>query len=120
MLDCHTRPRKALQSAGAALLLVAMLLVALSPGAQASAPVMQAENNAGASIEFVDLPEGLGVTVDGDLFTVLRHDASLPYLYPVLGPGGVAVTRGYPMELQPGEAEDHPHHRSLWLAHGSV
>jgi len=43
-----------------------------------------------------------------------------PYLYPLLGPGGAPLSRGYPMDPRPGEAHDHPHHQSLWFAHGSV
>jgi hypothetical protein len=43
-----------------------------------------------------------------------------PYCYPLIGPGGVAMTRNYPMKDLPGEAHDHPHHRSLWFAHGSM
>jgi hypothetical protein len=43
-----------------------------------------------------------------------------PYLYPVLGPGGVAVTRNWPMKDLPSEDHDHPHHRSLWYAHGDI
>ncbi|MFT5687677.1 MAG: hypothetical protein ACI8PQ_000507 [Planctomycetota bacterium] len=98
------------------------LLCGVQAQAALSADVASQDGNAGkaGSIEFVDLPEGVGVTVDGELFTILRHDAQVPYLYPVLGPAGTPVTRGYPMDLRPGEAEDHPHHRSLWLAHGSV
>jgi hypothetical protein len=30
------------------------------------------------------------------------------------------MTRSYPMEKVEGEAQDHPHHRSLWFAHGNV
>jgi hypothetical protein len=43
-----------------------------------------------------------------------------PYFYPILAPGGLPVTRNYPMADLPGEAHDHPHHRSLWVAHGDV
>lgn len=44
-----------------------------------------------------------------------------PFIHPVLGPGGVAVTRHYPMRQEvPGESRDHPHHRSLWTAYGEV
>jgi hypothetical protein len=47
--------------------------------------------------------------------------AARPYFYPVIGPGGVPMTRAYPMEEGvPNEATDHPHHRSLYVAHGSV
>lgn len=42
-----------------------------------------------------------------------------PYLWPVNAKGGVPVTRAWPM----GEkmlTDDHPHHRSLYTAHGDV
>lgn len=49
-------------------------------------------------------------------------DSEKPYLYPVIGPKGTHLTRGYPMEDLAYEegAKDHPHHRSLWVAHGDV
>jgi hypothetical protein len=44
-----------------------------------------------------------------------------PYFYPILAPGGVPVTRSYPMRDDvPGERHDHPHHRSMWIAYGDV
>lgn len=44
-----------------------------------------------------------------------------PFCHPVVGPGGIAFTRGYPMIPDvPGETRDHPHHRSLWSAYGEV
>lgn len=43
------------------------------------------------------------------------------YFYPLNGPGGVNMTRNWPMKPDAeGEEKDHPHHRSLWFAHGSV
>ncbi|TAH39530.1 MAG: hypothetical protein EYC70_01725 [Planctomycetota bacterium] len=61
------------------------------------------------------------VRQDGALFTVVHAAAApRPYLYPVLGPDGVEVTRAYPIAERPGEPTDHPHHVSLWYAHGSV
>ena len=70
------------------------------------------------------------LTTKGDVVTVLAAGEKwtqvhlsagpLPYLYPVLAPGGVPVTRGYPMDPRPDEERDHPHHRSLWFAHGDV
>ncbi|MGC8668459.1 MAG: PmoA family protein [Chthonomonadales bacterium] len=63
------------------------------------------------------------IEVDGDLFTVY-HFAGVearPYFWPVLAPGGIPVTRAYPMRSDvPGETSDHRHHRSLYIAHGSV
>jgi hypothetical protein len=43
-----------------------------------------------------------------------------PFLYPLLGPGGVPMTRNWPMKEVEGEDRDHPHQRSVWYAHGEV
>lgn len=43
------------------------------------------------------------------------------YFYPVIGPGGVQMTRNWPMVPDAEDEEkDHPHHRSLWYSHGAV
>ena len=62
------------------------------------------------------------LTVDGELFTEYRygHWVCRPYFYPVLTPSGQSLTRGYPMETFAGEAEDHYHHRGMYVAHGEV
>jgi len=61
------------------------------------------------------------VTVDGQPFTEYRFaDTPRPILYPVIGPGGDALTRHFPMTNPPGEEHDHPHHRSIWFGHGLV
>lgn len=51
----------------------------------------------------------------GELATKHKH----PFFYPVTAQG-VRVTRSFPMENAEGEARDHPHHTSLWFAHGEV
>lgn len=44
-----------------------------------------------------------------------------PYLYPVLAPNGVPLTRGFPVEKGPGDATtDHVHQKSVWFCHGDV
>src|SRR5690349_7682282 len=62
--------------------------------------------------------------IDGELFTSYVFgdpDAPRPYFYPLLGPSGQPMTRRFPMETTvPDEPTDHPHHRSLWAAHGDV
>ncbi len=47
---------------------------------------------------------------------------SKPFLYPVLAPGGVPVTRAWPIEKGlPGEVKtDHIHQKSVWFCHGDV
>ena len=62
------------------------------------------------------------VTLDGQPFTeyVFQGHAK-PILFPILGPGGVGMTRSWPMvEGVAGEPHDHPHHESLWFMHGNV
>ncbi|MGI9516775.1 MAG: DUF6807 family protein, partial [Pirellulaceae bacterium] len=55
-----------------------------------------------------------------ELFTEYRFaDYAKPILYPVMAAGNVPITRHYPMdEGHSDEAQDHPHHKSLWFAHG--
>lgn len=68
-----------------------------------------------------DVDGRVRVELGGELFTEYHYqNVSRPFLYPVLGPGGVPMTRHWPMQEVPGEARDHPHHRSLWWAHGDV
>ncbi len=58
---------------------------------------------------------------DGGPFATVRAGAEpRPYVWPLCGPGGVPMTRDFPMGTRPGEAHDHPHHQSLWFAHGDV
>lgn len=47
-------------------------------------------------------------------------DTPRPYIYPLLSPSGLAVTRNYPMTKVEGEPTDHPHHRSMWIGYGDV
>lgn len=59
--------------------------------------------------------------VDGELVSALRLEPGhQPCWYPLCAAGGIEVTRGYPLNPQPGDSDDHPHHRSLWVAHGDV
>lgn len=75
------------------------------------------------SAEVTIKPEGdrLRVSINGQVFTEYNYtNVPRPFCYPVFGPGQLAVTRNFPMKQVPGEQKDHPHHRSLWFAHGSV
>ncbi len=65
---------------------------------------------------------GAKVTVDGKPFAeYLVKNGHQPIIWPIIGPGGQAMTRQYPMgEKLAGEPDDHPHHRSLWFNHGIV
>ncbi|QGJ71617.1 Methane oxygenase PmoA [Planctomycetales bacterium 10988] len=59
-----------------------------------------------------------GVTVKLGEYPFAKYDivsGPKPFVWPIYGPGGVEMTRAYPMEDRPGESQDHPHHRSLWI-----
>ena len=74
-----------------------------------------------AAVEVKELPDRVRLEVGGQLFTELRHgDAPHVFYYPLIGPGGVKMTRAWPMEEAPDEDHDHPHHRSMWFSHGAV
>jgi hypothetical protein len=52
---------------------------------------------------------------------VVNPDAAKPYLWPVLAPGAVPLTRDWPMvKGAPGESTDHKHQKSMWFCHGDV
>lgn len=66
----------------------------------------------------------INLSVNGEPFTRYVFGdpaAARPYFHPLLGPGGRAVTRRFPIETtDPTEPTDHPHHTSLWTAHGDL
>ena len=66
-------------------------------------------------------PTQVEVQINDQPFTVYRFQGyPRPILFPVFGPGQVPMTRSYPMADALGEARDHPHHKSIWFAHGAV
>lgn len=62
------------------------------------------------------------VKIDDQLFTeYVFKGYEKPILYPVIGPYGIGMTRNWPMkEGFKNEAEDHPHHKSIWFGHMKV
>lgn len=60
------------------------------------------------------------VTIGGELFTQYIQGEQKPFLYPVIGPNGVGMTRDFPMKNTPGESTDHPWHSGVYYTHGSV
>lgn len=64
---------------------------------------------------------GVTVDVDGGPFAAYVIDqANKPYLWPVIGPTGKAMTRAFPMQELPDEPaaqRDHPHHRGITFGH---
>ncbi len=66
--------------------------------------------------------EGVTLKLDGKLVTrYLTKSGAKPILWPLFGPQGQEMTRGYPMRgVGAKEKEDHIHHRSFWFTHGDV
>ena len=74
-----------------------------------------------SGVQITRLADRLRVEINGLLFTEYYYkDVPRPYCYPLIGPGDAAMTRDWPMKNTPGEEHDHPHHRSLWFAHGAI
>ncbi|MBI4579093.1 MAG: PmoA family protein [Planctomycetes bacterium] len=101
---------------------------AVAPGKTVEYAVSSASENAkpkAVNIEQTS-PETIAVTLNGKPFTTLNFKKNEPrvYLYPVIGPTEVGVTRDHIMRDNPLEKDnrrqDHPHHRSLWTAYGDV
>ena len=66
--------------------------------------------------------QGVTVNCDGEFFTrYIEKSGVKPILWPIVGPTGKEMTRGYPMrEATPKEKKDHVHQRSFWFDHGDV
>lgn len=75
----------------------------------------------GNGVRITEKEGRLQVEINGQPFTEYHFkDVPRPFCYPLLGPGGLPMTRNFPMKDAPGEDRDHKHHRSLWFTHGSV
>ena len=64
----------------------------------------------------------IDIFVGGKIFTSFLYRASLekPVLYPVHAANGTIVTRGFPLNTQPGDPTDHPHHLGIWFTYENV
>ncbi len=92
---------------------VAVMLVA---GVAAATAAFGAEG-----VAITDAGGKLRVEICGELFTEYHYkDVARPYCYPIIGPGGVGMTRDWPMKENDNDVKDHIHHKGLWYAHGKV
>lgn len=93
----------------------------LSLAGFSAAPAAQDSPAAGQGVQITQLTNRLRVEINGRLFTeYFFQDVPRPYCYPLMGPGEAPMTRNWPMAATPNEEHDHPHHRSLWFAHGAI
>ncbi len=62
------------------------------------------------------------VLIDNEIFTeYITTGYEKPILYPIIGPNGIGMTRNWPMQDGVAdEAQDHPHHKSIWFGHMEV
>ena len=84
--------------------------------------LLVASSTFAAEVSLQKHDDKIDVLIDGKLFTsYLIKSGAKPILFPVIGPTGAEVTRGYPMrDVAEGERNDHVHHRSFWFTHGDV
>lgn len=77
-----------------------------------------------AEVEVIHQSEDrrVDIRIGGELFTsyIYPQDLEKPVLYPVIAPGGLEVTRGFPLEPRAFERTDHPHHVGIWFNYGKV
>jgi hypothetical protein len=59
----------------------------------------------------------VNILVNDKIFASFLYPDSLekPVLFDIHAANGTVVTRGFPLNRQPGEPNDHPHHIGLWL-----
>ncbi|MFT3933515.1 MAG: PmoA family protein [Chitinophagaceae bacterium] len=64
----------------------------------------------------------INVLIGNKPFTSFFYPDSLekPVLYPIYAANGTTVTRGYPLNPQPGDPTDHPHHIGMWMNYENV
>jgi len=74
------------------------------------------------SVTLNDQQRRVDVSIDGQPFTSYIWPSKLakPVLYPLRTAKGTIITRAFPLQQQPGERVDHPHHAGLWLNYESI
>jgi hypothetical protein len=78
--------------------------------------------SARAQVSFKEKPNKIEVEIEGQPFTTFYYgpDWPKPFLHPLREASGLVVTRGFPLEINAGESNDHHWHRGLWFAHGDI
>jgi hypothetical protein len=75
-----------------------------------------------AQVKITRGTDRISVEIDGKPYTdyFISADGNKPYVYPLRTASGILVTRHFPMDVVPGETNDHPHHRGMFFAHGDI
>ena len=108
-------------SRGLAVLSLAVVVSGVGPFAVGTCALAQGRP-AGIKVVANEAQRRVDVSIDGQAFTSYVWPTSLkkPVLYPLIAPGGIEVTRGYPLTPREGERTDHPHHAGMWFNYGNV
>lgn len=102
-------------------LYLGFVLDRIKAGAKTALTIEPNPTPGGSAVTLTPNGRRVAISVNGQPLTeYIPDDGPKPYFYPLLGPSGVELTRNYPMKNVEGEKVDHPHHRSLWYAHGNV
>jgi hypothetical protein len=116
-------PRSPFVSYPQALALSLIVSCILSPAGEARERAAKPQPSAmKQGVQFHKGPDQIEIRVGGNPFTSYHFQGyNKPIFFPLRTASGKVVTRGWPMipDLQ-GEVHDHPHHKGLWLTHGSV
>jgi Methane oxygenase PmoA len=81
-----------------------------------------AQKNEAAKLVQSPKENKVDIFISGKLFTTFLYPDSLekPVLFPVHAANGTVVTRGFPLDPQPGDPTDHPHHTGIWFTFENV
>ncbi|MCS7025518.1 MAG: PmoA family protein [Bryobacteraceae bacterium] len=90
----------------------------LASGAAAASDAAMAQ---AFRIRFREGEGRVDVLAGGERITAWHYAAwDKPFLHPLCTASGKLVSRGFPLNPQPGESQDHPWHRGIWWGHGDI
>src|SRR3989442_12197501 len=96
-----------------------LIVLHLVVSAGLSTSVRAADSKEG--VQITQLDDRLRIEINGELFSEYHFkDVSRPFLYPVVGPDGLPMTRDCPMKKASNEEHDHQHHRPPWFNHAEM
>lgn len=75
-----------------------------------------------AAVSFSQETDRIDVHLGGRPLTSFHYAATWdkPFFHPLRTSSGLVISRGYPVDPQPGEERDHEWHRGIWYGHGDV
>ncbi len=104
--------------------LVGILHLLLFFGSTHQMPAQKLDSSEGEVVTFVHSPDdqSLDIFIHGEYFTSYRYENTWkkPTFYPLQTKSGIRLTRGFPIDPEPGERFDHVHHVGYWFNYGDV